>query len=57
MRSELASKLAIEIDNPHLKDSEIQIAQDIVRIMAKDAEATVRQALAQNLRKAARIAA
>ncbi len=55
VRSELANKLAIEIDNPRLKDSEVQIAQDIVRIMAKDAEASVRQALAQSLRKAARM--
>ena len=55
IRSELAGKLAVEIDNPRLKDSEIQIAQDIVRIMAKDAEVMVRQSLAQNLRKAARL--
>ena len=55
VRSELASKLAVEIDNPSLKDSEVQIAQDIVRLMAKDAEASVRQALAQSLRKAARM--
>ena len=55
VRSELANKLAIEIDNPRLKDSEVEIAQDIVRIMAKDAEDSVRQALAQSLRKAARM--
>lgn len=54
-RSELVGKLAVEIDSPTLKDSEIQIAQDIVRIMAKDAEASVRQALAESLRKAARM--
>lgn len=55
VRSELANKLALEIDNPRLKDSELQIAQDIVRVMARDAEASVRQALAQSLRKAARM--
>lgn len=55
VRAELANKLSIEIDNPRLKDGELQIAQDIVRIMAKDAEASVRQALAQALRKAARM--
>jgi uncharacterized protein (DUF2336 family) len=55
VRSGLAGKLALEIDNPRLNDSEIQIAQDIVRVMAKDAEASVRQALAQCLRKAARM--
>lgn len=55
VRSELANKLAVEIDNPLLKDGELQIAQDIVRLMAKDAEASVRQALAESLRKAARM--
>lgn len=55
VRSELANKLATQIDDPKLKESELQIAQDIVRIMAKDAEATVRQALAESLRKAARM--
>lgn len=55
VRSELASKLAVEIDNPQLKEGELQLAQEIVRLMAKDAEASVRQALAESLRKAARM--
>lgn len=55
VRAELAGKLAYEIDDPHLKDSEVEIAQDIVRIMARDAETSVRQALAENLRKASRL--
>ena len=55
VRSELAGKIALEIDSPHLKDSEIQIAQDIIRAMARDAEASVRQALAHSLRKASRM--
>ena len=54
-RADLANKLSIEIDNPKLNNSELQIAHDIVRIMAKDAEASVRQALAESLRKAARM--
>ncbi len=41
VRSELAGKLAVELDS--------------VRLMAKDVEVAVRQALAQSLRKAARL--
>jgi uncharacterized protein (DUF2336 family) len=52
IRAELASKLAIEIENPHLNQAETALAQDIVRLMAKDVEASVRQALAENLRHA-----
>jgi len=52
VRAELASKLAIEIENPNLNQSETALAQDIVRLMAKDVEASVRQALAENLRNA-----
>jgi len=54
-RAELASKLAVEIENPNLSDSETALAQDIVRIMAKDVETSVRQALSQNLRNATRL--
>lgn len=55
VRAELAGKLAIEIDSPRLTDAEVALAQDIVRAMARDVEVSVRQALAQSLRKAARI--
>jgi uncharacterized protein (DUF2336 family) len=55
VRSELAGKLAQELDSPRLTESELALAQDIVRVMAKDVEVTVRQALAQSLRKAARL--
>ena len=55
VRSELAGKLAQELDSPRLTEHELTLAQDIVRVMAKDVEVTVRQALAQSLRKAARL--
>jgi uncharacterized protein (DUF2336 family) len=52
VRAELASKIGTEIDNPSLNETETALAQDIVRVMAKDVEASVRVALAQNLRNA-----
>jgi uncharacterized protein (DUF2336 family) len=55
VRSELAGKLATELDSPRLTESELKLAQDIVRLMAKDVEATVRQALSQSLRRASRL--
>ena len=54
-RAELAGKLAIEIDNPNLSESETALARDIVRLMAKDVEVSVRQALSENLRGATRL--
>jgi uncharacterized protein (DUF2336 family) len=54
-RAELAGKLAVEIENPDLTTSETELAQDIVRLMAKDVESSVRQALSQNLRNATRL--
>ena len=44
VRSELAGKLAQELDSPRLTEAELNLAQDIVRTMAKDVEVTVRQA-------------
>lgn len=55
VRAELATKLGAEIENPSLSPTEVALAQDIVRIMVKDVEASVRQALAQNLRHASRL--
>jgi uncharacterized protein (DUF2336 family) len=55
VRAELAGKLAGELDSPRLTDTELTLAQDIVRIMAKDVEATVRQTLSQSLRRATRL--
>ena len=55
IRAELAGKLAQEIENPNLNETETALAQDIVRIMAKDVEASVRRALSENLRHATRL--
>lgn len=55
VRSELAGKIAAEIDSPRLTEQELQLAQDIVRAMAKDVEVSVRAALAQSLRQASRL--
>jgi len=55
IRAEVAGKLAEEIDNPQLTEAELKLAQDVVRVMAKDVEVTVRQALSQSLRSATRL--
>jgi uncharacterized protein (DUF2336 family) len=51
VRAELADKLAGEMDSALLTDSELRIAQDIVRVMARDVELAVRQALSHSLRR------
>ena len=50
LRAELAEKVGRDFDNQTLTASEVQIAQDIIRILAADIEATVRANLAQSLR-------
>jgi uncharacterized protein (DUF2336 family) len=52
VRAEVAGKIALDIDSPQLTESEITMAHDIVRLMARDVEVSVRQSLAQNLRNA-----
>jgi len=51
MRAVVAGKLAREIDNPTLTPTELQMAQDIVRLLAQDVQMMVRVALAHNLRR------
>ena len=51
-RAELAGKLGTELDSPRLAAHELELAQDIVRILSKDIEADVRTALAQSVRSA-----
>ena len=51
-RAGLAGKLGTELDSPRLAAHELELAQDIVRILAKDVEAGVRSALAQSVRSA-----
>src|SRR5690348_2534329 len=54
-RAEVADKLAREIDNTLLTDTELSIAHDIVRLIARDVELAVRSALSHSLRKASRL--
>ena len=49
-RAELAVKIGTELDSPRLAAHELELAQDIVRILAKDIETDVRAALAQSVR-------
>ncbi|HEY7579901.1 MAG TPA: DUF2336 domain-containing protein [Acetobacteraceae bacterium] len=54
-RAEVAGKLAREIDSPVLGEAELQIAHDILRILAQDVELAVRRALSASLRTARRL--
>nr|WP_294551548.1 DUF2336 domain-containing protein [uncultured Rhodopila sp.] len=51
-RAELAAKVAANLDVATLTEAEAALARDIVRIMARDVEATVRAALSSGLRHA-----
>ena len=51
VRAEVAHKLAHEIDSATLTEGELQLANDIVRVMARDVEVAVRRALSENLRR------
>lgn len=54
-RAETAAKIASSFDHGDLSDDEMALAEDIFRIMVKDAEILVRQALAQNLKESPNI--
>jgi uncharacterized protein (DUF2336 family) len=54
-RAELAGKVALEVDNPRLNEQELRLAQDIVRVLARDVEVAVRASLAHSLRRAVRL--
>lgn len=49
-RAETAAKIASDFDKAGLSDNERAIAQEIFRMMVKDAEVRVREALAENLK-------
>lgn len=49
-RADLAGKLGAELDSTRLAAHELELAQDIVRILSKDIEADVRTALAHSVR-------
>lgn len=50
-RAETAAKIAADFGVETLTDSERQLAESIFRLMVKDAEVRVREALAQNLKE------
>ena len=49
-RAELASKVAVQFDSTRLTPAERKLAEDIIRIMARDAVVRVRQSLAESLK-------
>jgi uncharacterized protein (DUF2336 family) len=50
MRAELADKVAVSLAGTGLAAAEIAVAQDIVRLLARDVEAKVRASLSRGLR-------
>lgn len=50
-RAEMAAKIAADFDAGELTGSERKMAEDIFRLMVKDAEVRVREALSQNLKE------
>lgn len=54
-RADLAGKLGQEIDNPALSAREVQLAEDIVRLLANDIEERVRENLSRSLRNSSRL--
>lgn len=50
VRAETAGKLARQFDDRNLSETERRIAEDIFRLMVKDAEVRVREALSENLK-------
>jgi uncharacterized protein (DUF2336 family) len=49
-RADLAAKVARQFDGVELTDAERKLAEDIIRVMARDAVTRVRQSLAENLK-------
>lgn len=55
VRAELAVKVAREIDTPGLSAQEVRVAEEIIRILANDIEARVRENLSRSLRNSSRL--
>jgi uncharacterized protein (DUF2336 family) len=55
MRADLASKVAADLTGNALTPAEVKMAQDIVRILARDLEEKVRASLSRGLRHAANL--
>ena len=54
-RAAVAGRVGHDLDSPALTDAEVRTAQDIVRLMARDVEVSVRAALSKSLRRATRL--
>jgi uncharacterized protein (DUF2336 family) len=55
VRADVAGKLASGIESADLSESELQVAHDILRILAQDVAVAVRCVLSHNLRRATRL--
>jgi len=54
-RAAVADKLAAELDSPRLTDAERAAVHDLIGLLARDVEVTVRQALSHGLRHSKRL--
>ncbi|MEJ0063361.1 MAG: DUF2336 domain-containing protein [Alphaproteobacteria bacterium] len=54
-RAEVASKIGLDLDSPRLTEREVELAQDVIRVLAKDVAVSVRESLSLSLRKAQRL--
>jgi uncharacterized protein (DUF2336 family) len=50
LRADLAGKIAADLSGQELTQAEVKLAQDIVRILARDVEENVRASLSRGLR-------
>ncbi len=55
LRAELAGKVASDLSGPELTAAEVKLAQEIVRVLARDVEEKVRAALSRGLRHCANL--
>jgi uncharacterized protein (DUF2336 family) len=55
LRGELATKIAADLSGPALTPAEVKLAQDIVRILARDVEEGVRASLSRGLRHSSQL--
>ncbi len=55
VRAETAGKIACDFDAGNLSAKELELAEEIFRVMVKDAEVRVREALAVNLKESSKL--
>ena len=49
-RGDTARKVSAHLEHEHLSDAERELAEEIIRVMARDAELRVRRALSESLK-------